>query len=102
MVLETALFHVPPENRPAFEAALAAACALFANVPGHVRHEHRRGIESPDTHLLLVWWETLEAHTVAFRQSPVFAEWRALLRPHYAGSAEILHYAALHQPVLTD
>ena len=42
----------------------------------------RQGIENPEDFLLLVWWETLEDHTVGFRESQAFQEWRAILGPH--------------------
>ena len=93
MVVEQAHFTVAAENAAAFAIALTQACALFVSVPGYVRHEIRRGIENPGTWLLLVWWESVEAHTVGFRQSSVFAEWRALVKPHYTGSPTVLHYA---------
>jgi heme-degrading monooxygenase HmoA len=96
MVLEQAIFTVPPENTEAFTVAIIQACALFSSVPGHVRHEIHWGIEKSGTCLLLVWWETLEAHTVEFRQSPMFAEWRALVKPHYTESPQVLHFQPLH------
>lgn len=92
MILETAFFSVPTDQRSAFESGLDHACALFARTPGYVRHEIRCGLEEPDTSLLLVWWETLESHTVNFRNSPAFSEWRAYIRPHYSGSAVVKHY----------
>lgn len=93
MVLEQAIFTVPNENISAFLVALDEACTLFPSVPGYVRHEVFMGIENPCACLLLVWWETLEAHTIGFRQSPVFAQWRARLKPHYTQSPVIAHFA---------
>lgn len=98
MILETVVFTVPDSNRAAFEPALREACAVFKRVPGYVRHETRRGIERPETHLLLVWWENLEAHTTGFRNSPEFGEWRSLIRPHYTGSAEVQHFECEDRP----
>jgi heme-degrading monooxygenase HmoA len=98
MILETAAFTVPPESGGEFEQALAQACGLFARAPGYIRHEIRRGIEQPGSYLLLVWWETIEAHTVEFRNSPEFGRWRALVRPHYTGSAEVKHHCLINPP----
>jgi hypothetical protein len=39
-------------------------------------------------------WDTLEDHMVGFRESPAFAEWRALLGPHFAGPPAVEHYIA--------
>jgi hypothetical protein len=39
----------------------------------------------------LVKWETLENHTVDFRGSENFAEWRALVGPYFASPPEVEH-----------
>ena len=40
----------------------------------------RRGIENPDSFILLVQWDSVDDHMKGFRESPAFTEWRALLR----------------------
>ena len=52
----------------------------------------RRGIESPDRFVLLIQWETLEDHTVAFRGGPLFAEWRAIVGPYFAAPPAVEHF----------
>jgi hypothetical protein len=42
-----------------------------------------------------VRWETLEAHTVGFRQSAAFGEWRGILSPFFAGAPDVLHYVGV-------
>ena len=56
----------------------------------------RPGIENPEDFLLLVWWDTLEDHTVGFRQSPAFTEWRAILGPLFAAPPAVVHH---HEPL---
>jgi heme-degrading monooxygenase HmoA len=52
----------------------------------------QRCLETPGRYLLLVWWETLEAHTVGFRQSAAFGEWRAIIGSHFVSPPVVEHY----------
>jgi heme-degrading monooxygenase HmoA len=61
-------------------------------MPGYVRHELQRCLETPDRFLLLVWWETLEAHTVGFRGSPQYQEWRKQLHHFYDPFPTVEHF----------
>jgi heme-degrading monooxygenase HmoA len=40
-------------------------------------------IEEPNRYLLLVEWEQLEDHTIGFRGSAAYQEWRSLLHHFY-------------------
>jgi heme-degrading monooxygenase HmoA len=51
-----------------------------------------QGIESPDRFVLQIFWETLEDHTVGFRGGPLFAQWRAIIGPFFAGPPQVEHY----------
>ena len=68
MILEHAVIAVRPGTGPEFEAALTRARPILASCQGFVSLELRRGIEDPDSYLLLVEWETLDDHMVGFRQ----------------------------------
>lgn len=92
MILESALLNVKPGQREAFEAAFAAASPLIVSKAGYIRHELHHCIESPDRYLLLVWWETLEAHTVGFRGSADYQEWRRLLHHFYDPFPTVEHF----------
>ena len=59
---------------------------------GIVRVQLQRCLERPNAYVLLVNWETLEDHTVGFRQSPVYQEWRALLHHFYDPFPVVEHY----------
>lgn len=54
-----------------------------------------RSIESPNLYLLLVQWDSVEAHTEGFRKSPEFAQWRALLHEFYESPPVIEHFVAI-------
>jgi heme-degrading monooxygenase HmoA len=93
-ILEVAVLDVRPGESDAFETAFAEARRIIASMPGHRRHELRRCIENADRWLLLVWWDTLEAHTVGFRGSAEYQRWKALLHRFYDPFPTVEHYDA--------
>ena len=94
MMLEVAILDIGRGTCEDFEAAFTEASPLIASIPGYISHELRRCLEKPDRYLLLVRWQTLEAHTVGFRQSPEYQRWRALLHHFYDPFPTVEHYAA--------
>lgn len=92
MVLEVAILNVRRGQSQAFEAAFLEAQRIISAMPGHQRHELRRCVETPDRYLLLVWWDTLESHTVGFRKSSAYERWRQLLHHFYEPFPEVEHY----------
>ncbi len=92
MVLEMAQLQVKPGQAAAFEAAFAQAKAIIAAMPGYRGHELQRCLEHDHQYLLLVRWDTLEDHTVGFRQSAPYQQWRALLHHFYDPFPTVLHY----------
>ena len=92
MILESALLDVKPGEEAAFEAALQEARPLIAATPGFRSIAVRRCIETPNRYLLLVEWETLEDHTIGFRQSPRYETWRALLHRFYDPFPRVEHF----------
>lgn len=97
MILEVAQLQVKAGEGAAFEAAMRKAAPVIAGAAGYIAHELRRCVETPGRYLLLVRWETLEAHTVGFRESPAFREWRALISPHFASAPVVEHYEGVLQ-----
>jgi heme-degrading monooxygenase HmoA len=96
MILERALITVKPGQAEAFKAAFAKARPHIEGSKGCRKAEMRQGIEHPDDFLLLVWWDTVENHMVDFRESPAFAEWRAILGPLFAAPPVVVHH---HEPL---
>lgn len=92
MILEVAVLDVRSGQTDAFETAFAEAEPLIASIDGYRGHSLRRCLETPDRYLLLVEWETLEAHTVGFRGSPQYARWKALLHGFYHPAPVVEHY----------
>ena len=73
------------------EAAVAKAESIFKRCKGWKSFELHRSIEKPSRYRLHIKWETLENHTVDFRESSNFQEWRALVGPHFASPPEVEH-----------
>jgi heme-degrading monooxygenase HmoA len=92
VILEHAVLNIETGQSTVFEAAMAKARPLIETTPGFHRMEVRPCVESKDRYLLLVWWESLEAHTVSFRQSSRYQEWRAALHHFYAPFPTVEHY----------
>jgi len=97
VILEVARLQVIRGREQAFEAAFATAQAILAGMRGYVSHELRQCIENPGHYLLLVEWQTLEDHTVGFRQSTQYQEWRGLLHHFYDPFPEVLHYRVVFE-----
>ena len=93
-ILERAIFALKPGTADQFAAAYAKARKLIEASPGCRKAEMRRGIESPDSFILLVHWDKVDDHMKGFRESPAFAEWRALLSPFFAAPPAMEHYEA--------
>lgn len=94
MILEVATLNIIPGQEHLFEANFRRAISILASMRGYISHELRRSIEHPDRYILLVQWQTLEDHTIGFRSSPQYQEWKALLHHFYDPFPTVEHYAA--------
>ena len=92
MILEVAVLEIGKGTCEDFEAAFQEASPIIASAPGYISHELRRCLEKSNRYILLVKWQTLEAHTIGFRQSPEFQRWRALLHHFYDPFPVVEHY----------
>ena len=92
MTREHAVLPVVPGREAQFEAALREALPLISGTPGFLSLSVARGVEVPNHYLLLVEWESLEAHTIGFRQSPAYERWRSLLHHFYDPFPDVQHF----------
>jgi heme-degrading monooxygenase HmoA len=96
MVLELAEIVIRPGEQQAFDAAIAHGVAgVISRCPGFQRATVHKGIESPERYLLQIQWDTLESHTVAFRGSPAFQEWRGIVGPFFAAPPRVEHFTVV-------
>ncbi len=92
MILEVAILDVKPGLVSDFEAAFQTASSIIASMPGYLSHELQRCIETCDRYILLLRWQTLEDHTIGFRQSAEYQRWRSLLHHFYDPFPTVEHY----------
>jgi heme-degrading monooxygenase HmoA len=102
VILEAAMLQVRSGAEAAFEAAFRQASPLIAASPGYRGHELHRCLETPVRYLLRVTWERLEDHTVGFRGSPRYAEWKALLHGFYDPFPTVEHFRKVPFDLPTD
>jgi heme-degrading monooxygenase HmoA len=93
VILEQAVLDVRAGEEEAFEAAFGEAQGIIASMEGYLGHRLLRCVETPSRYLLLVEWETLEAHTVGFRGSGEYGRWRELLHHFYEPLPTVEHYS---------
>jgi len=83
VILESAPLQVKAGQAAAFEAAFREAQAIIASMPGYRSHELQRCLEREGHYLLLVRWDSVEAHEVGFRKSEGYQRWKQLLHHFY-------------------
>ncbi|RQP18917.1 MAG: antibiotic biosynthesis monooxygenase [Parapedobacter sp.] len=95
MILETAILNVKPSLKGRFEADFGKAGQYISVTKGYIKHSLSKCVERPDKYLLLVEWETLEDHTIGFRESPQYLEWKQLLHHYYDPFPIVEHYSTI-------
>ncbi|MBP8062057.1 MAG: antibiotic biosynthesis monooxygenase [Polaromonas sp.] len=96
MILELADIRIQPGQQAAFDEAIERGLrTVIANAKGFQGFKVNKGMESPERYILQIFWDTLEDHTVGFRQSPAFADWRAIVGPFFAAPPVVEHFELL-------
>ena len=94
MILEHADLRIAPGRNAEFEEAIHRGLStVIARADGFGSAKVVRGIESAERYVLMIEWNTLEAHTEGFRNSPLFAEWRAIVGPFFASPPVVEHFS---------
>ena len=93
MILEIADIRIQAGQQAAFEEAIQHGLAtVISKAKGFEGFKVNRGIESPDRYVLQIFWTTLENHTVDFRESPAFTQWRGIVGPFFAQPPVVEHF----------
>ena len=96
MILELADIRIQPGKQSEFDAAIRRGLdTVIAHAKGFRGYKINKGVESPERYVLMIFWDTLEDHTVGFRQSPAFQDWRAIVGPHFAAPPTVEHFTLL-------
>jgi len=92
MILEIAMLDVRPGQEEDFERSFKKAQSIISSIPGYINHQLQRCIETPNRYALLVNWEKLEDHTIGFRQSAMYQDWKTLLHHFYDPFPTVEHF----------
>ena len=96
MILELADIRIQPGQQAAFDEAIKRGLeTVISKAKGFQGYKVNKGIESPERYILEIFWATLENHTVDFRQSAAFADWRAIVGPFFAAPPAVEHFNLL-------
>ena len=96
MILELADIRIQPGQNAAFEEAITRGLrTVIGQAKGFQGFKVNKGIESPERYILQIFWDTLEDHTVGFRQSEAFTQWRAIVGPFFAAPPVVEHFDLL-------
>ena len=66
-----------------FKKSFSIASGIISSMKGYIAHELLKCMEGENKYLLIVRWETLEDHTIGFRKSEAYKEWKELLHHYY-------------------
>ncbi|MGJ7913239.1 antibiotic biosynthesis monooxygenase family protein [Neobacillus sp. LXY-1] len=92
MILEAVMLQVKPGMEKEYESAFKEASTIISSMKGYISHELQRCLEVNGKYLLIVNWETLEDHTIGFRQSKEYLEWKKRLHHFYDPFPVVEHF----------
>ena len=95
MVLEVAVLNVISGKEKQFENDFAIAGKYISSIKGYIKHSLSKCIEQESKYILLVEWENLEGHTINFRQSAQYQDWKKLLHHYYDPFPVVEHYETI-------
>jgi heme-degrading monooxygenase HmoA len=92
MILEHCDIEIDPSKSTEFEEAiLSGVSTVISKAKGFRGFKVNHSIESPARYLLLIYWDSLENHTMDFRGSDAFNDWRAIVGPFFAKPPFVEH-----------
>jgi heme-degrading monooxygenase HmoA len=93
MILELADIRIHPGQQAEFDLAIQRGLAeVISKAKGFRGYKVNKGIESPERYILQIFWDTLENHTIDFREGPAFPAWRAIVGPFFAAPPVVEHF----------
>jgi heme-degrading monooxygenase HmoA len=93
MITELAKLNVKAGFSIEFEKAFEKARRIISSMHGFIELELQKCLEESDQFMLIVRWEKLEDHTIGFRQSEQYLEWKSLLHHFYDPFPTVEHYS---------
>jgi heme-degrading monooxygenase HmoA len=95
MILEVVILNEKSGQEVNFEKDFLRAGKYISSVKGYVKHSLRKCLEQTNKYILLVDWENLEDHTIGFRQSAEYLDWKKLLHHYYDPFPTVEHFETI-------
>ncbi len=95
MIFEAAILYVKKGEEANFEIHFLNAGKYISSIKGYIKHSLRKCLEQQNKYMLLVEWENLEDHTIGFRQSTQYLEWKNMLHHYYEPFPIVEHYMTI-------
>ncbi len=93
MILEIADLAIRPGSQGEFNAQIERGVrTIISKAAGFRRYEVQQCLETPERYVLMIEWETLENHTVDFRGSAAFTQWREIVGPYFTRPPHVEHF----------
>jgi len=97
MILEAVFLYVKPELAIQFESDFIKASRYISSIQGYLGHRLEKCVEVENKYLLLVDWNTLEDHTIGFRSSEAYLEWKIILHHYYEPFPIVEHFETVFE-----
>jgi len=95
VITEIALLNIRSGMKDEFILSFRQAGGIIKKMNGYLEHSLDQCLEDDHKFLLRVKWEKLEDHTIGFRQSVEYEEWKALLHHFYNPFPVVEHFASI-------
>lgn len=95
MILEAAYLFVKEGREHQFELDFVTASKYISSIEGYISHSLQKCLEVKNKYILLVEWETLESHTIGFRESKAYLEWKKILHDYYDPFPVVEHFETI-------
>lgn len=103
MILELADIRILPGKQLQFDSAILRGLnEVVSKSKGFNGFKINKSIENPERYVLMIFWETLENHTVDFRQSEAFVKWRDIVGPFFSVPPHVEHFDLLAKSELSS
>ena|SRR5437667_9816855 len=98
MIVEIALLTAKPGLQHQVRDGLRAARPVIARMPGYVDSVFHQGLEEPESFILRIAWETLEAYRESFLRTDLLTEWRGHFSHLLAETPKVTPYETIAGP----
>jgi heme-degrading monooxygenase HmoA len=97
MIQEAAVLFVKKDQEKDFENDFTIASQYISSIEGYLGHSLKKCMEQHNKYLLLVDWRNLEDHTIGFRESAAYLEWKKLLHHYYEPFPIVEHFETVFE-----